>query len=116
MAWLSRHGTAGTWRTLELFGVAAWKTGQGLGSLTVNTVDEIEGHTRPAVECARPWRERPVNGLTGDAMWECWRETARRAIGTSANRSGLLGLDGVGYRWRHGAQADAFPRRVDMRS
>src|ERR1022692_2183125 len=82
---------------LELFRGGGLETGQGLGSLAVNTADEIEGRTGAAVECARPWRERPVDGPIGDAMWEGWRETARRAIGASAERSGLLGLEGVGY-------------------
>jgi len=30
-------------------------------------------------------------------MWDDWRETARCAIGGAADRSGLLGLEGVGY-------------------
>src|SRR5258708_4586718 len=82
---------------LDLFKVAAWKTGQGLGSLTVNTEEEIEARTRAAVDCLRPWRDKLVSGLADDAIWEDWRETARHAIGASADLSGLLGLEGVGY-------------------
>ena len=43
------------------------------------------------------WRGRPVVGLTDQALWDDWRETARRAIGVAATREGLLGLMGVGY-------------------
>jgi hypothetical protein len=93
----ARAWSRGYLTPLDLFKVAAWKTGQGLGSLTVNTGEEIEARTQAAVNCIQPWRDRPVSGLAGDAMWEDWRETARRAIGASADRSGLLGLEGVGY-------------------
>jgi hypothetical protein len=82
---------------LDLFRVAAWKTGQGLGSLTVNTEEEIEARTRAAVDCVQPWRERPVSRLADDTMREDWRETARHAIGALADRSGLLGLKSAGY-------------------
>jgi hypothetical protein len=82
---------------LELFRVAAWKTGQGLGSLTVNTEEEIQDRTRAALDAIRPWRDQSVSGLTSEATWANWRETARQAIGDAAVNSGLLGLDGVGY-------------------
>lgn len=90
-AWSRGHLTP-----LELFRVAAWKTGQGLGSLTVNPEEEIEARTQAAIECIRPWRDQPVSVLTDEATWDDWRETARRAIGASADQSGLLGLEGVG--------------------
>jgi hypothetical protein len=41
-------------------------------------------------------------------LWEAWRETARGAIGASADRSGLLGLEGVGY-----PMATAIPDILD---
>ena len=81
----------------ELFRLAAWKTGQGLGSLTVNTEEEIQDRTRAALDAIRPWRDQSVSGLTSEAMWANWRGTARQAIGDAAVNSGLLGLDGVGY-------------------
>jgi hypothetical protein len=93
----ARAWSRGYLTPLDLFKVAAWKTGQGLGSLTVNTEEEIEARTRAAVDCLRPWRDKPVSRLADDAIWEDWRETARHAIGASADRSGLLGLEGVGY-------------------
>lgn len=92
LAWGRGHMTP-----LELFRVAAWKTGQGLGSLTTNTEEEIQGRTRAAIEAVTSWRDRPVGVLTSAAMWADWRETARCAIGVKASKSGLLGLDGVGY-------------------
>jgi len=82
---------------LELFRVAAWKTGQGLGSLTTNAEAEIQDRTRAAINAIAPWRGRRVGVLTSEAMWTDWRETARRAIGAKASKSGLLGLDGIGY-------------------
>jgi hypothetical protein len=82
---------------LDLFKVAAWKTGQGLGSLTLNTEEAIVVRTRAVVDCVRHWHNRPISADANDAMWEDWRETARHAIGAAANQSGLLGLAGVGY-------------------
>src|SRR5258708_14899753 len=78
---------------LDLFKVAAWKTGQGLGSLTLNTEEEIVARTRAAIECIRPWRSRSINARTDERLWGEWRETARCAIGSSAGRIGLLGLE-----------------------
>jgi hypothetical protein len=83
--------------TLELFRIAAWKTGQGLGSLTLNSEEDIKDRTRSALECIRPWRGRNVVGLNDPVAWSEWRETARSAIGVQATNAGLLGLQGVGY-------------------
>lgn len=84
-------------KPLELLRIAAWKTGQGLGLLTLNTQEDIEGRTRAAVDCIRPWKGQRVAGLTDKARWDDWRETARCAIGVEATHEGLLGLKGVGY-------------------
>jgi hypothetical protein len=82
---------------LDLFKVAAWKTSQGLGYLTLNTEDEITSRTRAAIDCIRPWHGRKIAAEADDATWDDWRETARHAIGAAADQSGLLGLQGVGY-------------------
>jgi hypothetical protein len=82
---------------LDLFKVAAWKTGQGLGYLTLNTEDEITSRTRAAIDCIRPWHGRKITAEADDATWDDWRETARHAIGAAADQSGLRGLQGVGY-------------------
>jgi hypothetical protein len=84
-------------KPLELLRIAAWKTGQGLGHLTMNTEDEIEGRTKAAIDSIRPWKGRRVVGVTDQALWHDWRETGRRAIGVAATQEGLLGLNGVGY-------------------
>jgi hypothetical protein len=84
-------------KPLELLRIAAWKTGQGLGSLTVNTERDIESRTGAAMSSIQHWRGRRVVGLTDQALWDDWRETARSAIGVAASRKGLLGLEGVGY-------------------
>jgi hypothetical protein len=67
---------------------------------SVNTEDEIQDRTRTALDAIRPWRDQSVSGLTGEAKWANWRETARQAIGDAAVGSGLLGLDGVDIRWQ----------------
>ena len=36
-------------------------------------------------------------GVTSDVEWIKWREASRSAIGAGADRTGLLGLWGVGY-------------------
>ena len=64
----ARAWSRGFLTPLDLFKVAAWKTGQGLGSLTVNTEKEIEARTRAAVDRSRPSRDRLASGLADDAM------------------------------------------------
>lgn len=91
-AWNRGHLTP-----LELLRVAAWKTGQGLGSFTTNTDEGIRQRTSDALDAIRPWRGKPVSSLTSQVMWADWREAARQAIGDAAADLGLLGLDGVGY-------------------
>lgn len=93
----ARAWSRGYLSPLDLFKVAAWKTGQGLGSLAVNTEEEIEVRTRAAVNYIKLWRDKAVSGLADDAVWKDWRDTACRAIGAAADCSGLLGLEGVGY-------------------
>ena len=77
----ARAWSRGYLTPLDLFKVAAWKTGQGLGSLTVNTEEEIAARTRAAVDCIKPWRSRPIRAEANDAKWEDWRETARSDVG-----------------------------------
>lgn len=84
-------------KPLELLRLAAWKTGQGLGHLTVNSEDAIETRTKAAIDSIRPWKGRRVVELTDQALWDEWRETARHAIGVAETQEGLLGLKGVGY-------------------
>lgn len=84
-------------KPLELLRIAAWKTGQGLGSLTINTKDDIEGRTRAAIDCIRPWRGKRIVAHDDLSMWHQWYETARSAIGEKAAGLGLLALHGVGY-------------------
>jgi hypothetical protein len=96
------HVTARAWSRgyltpLDLFKVAAWKTGRGLGSLTLNTEEEIAFRTEAAIDHIRPWHNRAITAATDHANWDDWRETARRAIGAATDQSGLLGLHGVGY-------------------
>lgn len=84
-------------KPLELFRIAAWKTGQGLGYLTLNTERDITSRTGAAMASIQHWQGRWVVGLTDHALWDDWRETARLAIGVAATHKGLLGLEDVGY-------------------
>lgn len=84
-------------KPLEFLRTAAWKTGQGLGSLTVNSEHDIESRTAAAMAGIQHWRGRRVVELTDQLLWDDWRETARLAIGVAATSQGLLGLKGVGY-------------------
>ncbi len=73
---------ASAWRRgylkpLELLRITAWKSVKGLGHLTVNSEDEIESRTRAAIDSIRPWKGRRVVGLTDQALWDDWQETAR---------------------------------------
>jgi hypothetical protein len=80
---------------LEMFRVAAWKSAQGLASLTLNTEDAIASRTGAAIGAITPWRETNVLGDQVD--WRDWRNGAASAIGSKADRTGLLGLEGFGY-------------------
>jgi hypothetical protein len=82
---------------LELFRVAAWKTGLGLGNLTLNSEDRIKRATLSAINGIRPWKGERVLGLDDDARWAAWRKTANAVIGVKKDGIGLLALDGVGY-------------------
>ena len=93
----ARAWSRGYLTPLDLFKVAAWKTGRGLGSLTLNAEEEIVSRSRAAIDCIRPWHNTTIIAEADDAMWQNWRETARSAIGAATDRSGLLGLHGVGY-------------------
>jgi hypothetical protein len=99
---------------LDLFKVAAWKTGQGLGSLTLNTEEEFASRTGAAIDRIRPWHTKTITAATDDAMWDDWRETARRAIGAATDQSGLLGLHGV--RVPDGNRDLGHPRSVPVAS
>jgi hypothetical protein len=91
-AWRRGHMTP-----LELFRVAAWKTGLGLGQLTLNSQTDIEQATGKAIDGIREWREKQLLGLDDDACWDAWQKTANSVIGIQ-HHCGLLALEGVGYR------------------
>lgn len=78
-----------------MFRVAAWKSARGLPSLTLNTEDAIATRTAAAISAIAPWRDSNV--LKGEVDWCAWRNAAATAIGSKADRTGLLGLEGFGY-------------------
>jgi hypothetical protein len=96
--WVAASAWArGSLTPLELLRVAAWKTGQGLGWLSLNTEQDISTRTAAAIEHIRPWRGTRMASVTDDHVWASWRESARAAVGMQAEGRGLLGLSGVGY-------------------
>lgn len=96
------HVADSAWRLgymtpLELFRVAAWKSAKNLAELTLNSEDDIMQYTRDAIDGLRAWKGRAALRLDDDACWEAWRTTANSVIGVQG-QSGLLALQGVGYR------------------
>lgn len=87
--------TRGHFSALELFRLAAWKSAQGLASLTLNTEEAIACRTSAAMEVIAPWRETDV--LRSEVDWRAWSDTASTAIGSKREHTGLLGLEGFGY-------------------
>jgi hypothetical protein len=87
----------GSLTPLELLRVAAWKSAQGLGWLSLNTEQDIRARTAAAIDHLRPWRGHQMSGAADEATWSAWRETSRAAIGARDEGTGLLGLSGVGY-------------------
>jgi hypothetical protein len=81
---------------LEVFRVAAWKTGQGLGELTRNGEADFVRLTAAAMDEIRPWRGTSILNVDDDATWDRWRETASVAAGVNG-QSGLMRLYGVSY-------------------
>lgn len=78
-----------------MFRVAAWKSAQGLASLTLNTEDDILKRTAHAIDAIRNWRNTDV--LKERVDWDAWDDTVATAIGSKQANTGLLGLTGVRY-------------------
>lgn len=85
----------GYFSPLQMFRLAAWKSAQGLASLTLNTEDAIADTTGAALTAIAPCRHLDV--FNGETDWAAWRETAAKAIGSKTQGTGLLGLAGFGY-------------------
>src|ERR1700753_2105030 len=51
-------------KPLELLLIAAWKPGQSVSHLTVNSEDEIKNRSEAAIYGIRAWKGRRVLGLT----------------------------------------------------
>jgi hypothetical protein len=81
---------------LELFRIQAWKSGQGLGSLTTNKTGLIEEVSQRAMAALLPWKDRDAFSLQGSADWDAWQADVATAVGVKRS-SGLLSLDGMGY-------------------
>lgn len=81
---------------LELFRIQAWKSGQGLGFLSLNSQDEIEEVTGEAMVTLEPWKNLDAFNFTELGLWGDWRSSVSEAIGIEG-LSGLLRLQGVGY-------------------
>ena len=93
---------AGRFTAHQFFRVAAWKSAQGLGLLTLNSEAEIAEGTENAIAAIRGWRN--TNILTEAVDWEAWNLAVATAIGRKGepgeavpSGTGLLRLSGVGY-------------------
>jgi hypothetical protein len=82
---------------LQVLRVAAWKSGRGLGDLTLNSEEAFRGVSSKAMKEIQSWNGRSVLGRMSHKDWDDWRDVAATAIGSKAKATGLLGLKGVGY-------------------
>ena len=96
----ARAWSRGYLTPLDLFKVAAWKTGQGLGSLTVNTEEEIAARTRAAIDCVRPWRNRPIRAEADDPKWRTGGKLPAAQSGPQLASQGSWAWKAWDTRWR----------------
>lgn len=79
----------------ELLRVCAWKSARGLANLALNDERDIRDRTEQACEVLMEFRNHDV--LRAKTDWDHWQEQVRLAVGAKRQRTGLLGLHGVGY-------------------
>jgi len=80
---------------LEFFRVAAWKSAKGLASLSLNSEQEFTTATAAMLDSLSVFKSSDACSDTID--WDAWQEVAATTIGSKRERTGLLGLQGVGY-------------------
>lgn len=81
---------------LELLRVASWKSGQGLGWLSLNPPGFIEQRTAEVMVHLKPWVGQDLVGNADSRVWDDWLEAAWNAIGQKQG-PGLMGVRGVGF-------------------
>ncbi|HLX88892.1 MAG TPA: hypothetical protein VKR22_10625 [Acidimicrobiales bacterium] len=84
---------------LELLRIGAWKEARIPAAMSVNLEGRIEEVTAGALRAldeagVREWE--PLED-TDDLFWEKYARVVRQVVGSSDDRSGLYGLDGVRY-------------------
>ncbi|MCE9621857.1 MAG: hypothetical protein K8R99_05875 [Actinomycetia bacterium] len=79
----------------QLLRIAAWKSAKGVALLSLNDEDTIVDQTRLLMAAIAPYRNHNVISDLTD--WNRWEADVRRAVGDQTVKSGLLGLQGVGY-------------------
>lgn len=79
----------------ELLRICAWKSAKNVALLSLNTEDEITGRTRETVDHLVDLRRHAALGPSPD--WAVWQDQVAQAIGSKAHKTGLLGLQGIGY-------------------
>ncbi|MHB8290642.1 MAG: hypothetical protein ACYDEY_15730 [Acidimicrobiales bacterium] len=82
---------------LDLLRIAAWKSGRGLGNISLNEAGFIERRTKETIAELSRWRECNMVGCDDETIWRDWLDTAWRAVGDKSRGTGLLGIRGVGY-------------------
>jgi len=79
----------------ELLRICAWKSAQGLASLSMN--DEELIRERTAAACVALEQLHDTDVLATEPDWPHWEDAVRTAVGSKDAATGLLGLSGVGY-------------------
>ena len=80
---------------LEFVRIAAWKSAKGLASLSLNSEQEFTTTTAAMLTSLSALQSSDACRDTID--WDAWQQVAATTIGSKRERTGLLGLHGVGY-------------------
>lgn len=80
---------------LQFFRIAAWKSAQNLAELTINQEKDFVDRTGDAMTAILPFRNSNV--IQESVNWDEWQRVVATAVGSKKLRTGLLGLQGVGY-------------------
>jgi hypothetical protein len=94
---VSQIWTNGYISGFELVKIAAWKSAISAAGVTVNGEDFIVDRTRNAMQVIQDFQEINVLELPTLLKDGIWTSAVRNAIGSKDSKTGLLGLDGVGY-------------------
>lgn len=81
----------------QLVKIAAWKSAISAAGVSVNEETLIINRTRESIEAIRNFQELDISENPGLLKDGTWTLAVRTAIGSKKSKTGLLGLEGVGY-------------------